>query len=208
MKRIESPYSAAVTGGGFLFDETEALLPLLMSPDRTQLLKDEIVNNEVLHINLEKSRARSAKEIERRYHSVPPAFWIDYMDMDITDRKIALLYVILRTYKIFFDFHINVCIRRWNSVGQRLELQDLMLEFNEISARDEFVDSWAESTKKKVASTYLSVLRKCGMIDSSGTLTPLRPSNAPFYLRMGETWFLEACFMAPYQIENIKKEMS
>lgn len=208
MKRIESPYSAAVTGGGFLFDETEALLPLLMSPDRTQLLKDEIVNNEVLHINLEKSRARSAKEIERRYHSVPPAFWIDYMDMDITDRKIALLYVILRTYKIFFDFHINVCIRRWNSVGQRLELQDLMLEFNEISARDEFVDSWAESTKKKVASTYLSVLRKCGMIDSSGTLSPLRPSNASFYLRMGETWFLEACFMAPYQIENIKKEMS
>lgn len=208
MKRIESPYSAAVTGGGFLFDETEALLPLLMSPDRTQLLKDEIVNNEVLHINLEKSRARSAKEIERRYHSVPPAFWIDYMDMDITDRKIALLYVILRTYKIFFDFHINVCIRRWNSVGQRLELSDLMLEFNEISARDEFVDSWAESTKKKVASTYLSVLRKCGMIDSSGTLSPLRPSNASFYLRMGETWFLEACFMAPYQIENIKKEMS
>lgn len=208
MKRIESPYSAAVTGGGFLFDETEALLPLLMSPDRTQLLKDEIVNNEVLHINLEKSRARSAKEIERRYHSVPPAFWIDYMDMDITDRKIALLYVILRTYKIFFDFHINVGIKRWNSVGQRLELSDLMLEFNEISARDEFVDSWAESTKKKVASTYLSVLRKCGMIDSSGTLSPLRPSNASFYLRMGETWFLEACFMAPYQIENIKKEMS
>lgn len=208
MKRIKSPYSAAVTGGGFLFEETEALLPLLMSSDRSQLLKDEIVNNAILHVNSQKSRERFVSEIERRFLAMPPAFWNDYRDMEIGDRKIALFYVILRTYKILFDFHINVCIKRWNSVGQRLELQDIMLEFNEISAKDEFVDSWAESTKKKVASAYLSMLRKCGMMDSKGMLSPLRPSNASFYLKIGESWFLEACLMAPYQIDIIKKEMS
>lgn len=208
MKRIKSPYSAAVTGGGFLFEETEALLPLLMSPDRSLLLKNEIVNNAVMQVNSQKSRERFVSEIERRFLAVPPTFWSDYLNMEVDDRKIALFYVILRTYKILFDFHINACLKHWNSVSQRLELQDLMLEFNEISAKDEFVDSWAESTKKKVASAYLSMLRKCGMMDAAGNLTPLRPSNAAFYLKIGEAWFLEACFMAPYQIENIKKELS
>lgn len=208
MKRIKSPYSAAVTGGGFLFEETEALLPLLMSPDRSRLLKDEIVNNAILHVNSQKSRERFVAEIERRFLAVPPTFWNDYQKMEAGDRKIALFYAILRTYKILFDFHINVCIKHWNSVGRRMEQQDLMLEFNEISARDEFVDSWAESTKKKVAGAYLSMLRKCGMMDRNGILSPLRPTNASFYIKIGEVWFLEACFMAPYQIENIKKEMS
>ncbi len=50
MARMKSPYSAAVTGGGFLFEETDLLLPLLMSPDKDNLLKNEILHNNILHI--------------------------------------------------------------------------------------------------------------------------------------------------------------
>ena len=46
--KINSPYTAAITGGGFLLNETLALLPLLQSEDREELLKDERLNNRVL----------------------------------------------------------------------------------------------------------------------------------------------------------------
>lgn len=208
MKRGNSPYSAAITGGGFLFEETDALLPLLKSPDRDTLIKDELVNNRILHINAEKSRSKAILEIKRRFDVMPPAFWDDYQSMNDDDRKIALFFVILKTYKILFDFQINVAIKKWNSVSRTIDLQDLAMEMNEISAKDEFVDSWSESTKSKVASAYLSMLRKCGMMDREGQLVQLKPTNADFYIRIGELWFLEACFLAPYQIENIKKQMS
>lgn len=208
MKRGNSPYSAAITGGGFLFEETDALLPLLKSIDRETLIKDELVNNRILHINAEKSRSKAILEIKRRFDVMPPAFWDDYQSMNDDDRKIALFFVILKTYKILFDFQINVAIKKWNSVSRTIDLQDLAMEMNEISAKDEFVDSWSESTKSKVASAYLSMLRKCGMIDREGQLVQLKPTNADFYIRIGELWFLEACFLAPYQIENIKKQMS
>lgn len=208
MKRGNSPYSAAITGGGFLFEETDALLPLLKSPDRDTLIKDELVNNRILHINAEKSRSKAILEIKRRFDVMPPAFWNDYQSMNDDDRKIALFFVILKTYKILFDFQINVAIKKWNSVSRTIDLQDLAMEMNEISAKDEFVDSWSESTKSKVASAYLSMLRKCGMMDREGQLVQLKPTNADFYIRIGELWFLEACFLAPYQIENIKKQMS
>lgn len=208
MKRGNSPYSAAITGGGFLFEETDALLPLLKSPDRETLIKDELVNNRLLHINAERSRGKAILEIKRRFDVMPPAFWDDYQSMSDNDRKIALLFVILKTYKILFDFQINVAIKKWNSVSRAIDLQDLAMEMNEIAAKDEFVDSWSDSTKAKVESAYLSMLRKCGMMDREGKLVQLKPTNANFYIRIGELWFLEACFLAPYQIENIKKQMS
>lgn len=205
MRRGNSPYSAAITGGGFLFEETDALLPLLKSPEREALVKDELVNNRILHINAEKSRSKAILEIKRRFEVMPPAFWEDYKSMNEDDRKIALLFVILKTYKILFDFQINVAIKKWNSVSRTIDLQDLAIEINEIAAKDEFVDSWSDSTKSKVASAYLSMLRKCGMMNREGNLVQLKPSNAEFYIRIGEPWFLEACFLAPYQIDKVRQ---
>ena len=202
-----SPYSAALTGGGFLFKETDALLPLLLSSDRKNLLKDEKENNRLLQINAEKSRSKAILEISRRFDTMTPAFWNDYMVMDEDDRRIALLFVILKTYKICFDFHVNVTMKKWNSIEKMVKPSDLMIEFNNIACRDEFVDSWSDNTKDRVASAYSSILRKAGMMDANGELNAVQPSNADYYLRIGEPWFLEACLLAPYQIENIKKQM-
>ena len=203
----ESPYTAAITGGGFLFTETNALLPLLQSADREALLKDEKLNNRLLQINAETSRYRAIMEIARRYDAMPVSFWNDYQAMNETDQQVALFFVILKTYKICFDFHINVTMRKWNSISKQLVYEDIEMEFSEVSARDEFVDSWSDNTKRKVASAYLTVLRKVGILDKEDNLHPLSASNFDYYIINGEQWFLEACLLQPYQIDNIKKQL-
>jgi len=204
-KKSNSPYTAAITGGGFLLEETKVLLPLLQSPDRIALLKDERVNNRLLKINAETSRKRAMAEIERRYDAMPPTFWNDFQQMDEEDQKAALFFVILKTYKICFDFHINVTLRKWNSISKSLVYDDIEMEFNEVSARDVFVDSWSDKTKRKVASSYLTVLRKVGILDKDDNLHPLSASNFDYYIINGEQWFLEACLLQPYQIKEIIK---
>lgn len=207
MNKIKSPYTAAITGGGFLYEETCTLLPLLQSDNREALLKDEAINNRLLQINSETSRKRNIAEVCRRYDTMPAKFWFDFLEMQEGDRKVALFFVMLKTYKICFDFHINVTMRKWNSISKRVEHDDLMMEFNEIAAKDEFVDSWSEATKKRVASAYLTILRKIGMIEKDNSLNALNCSNWEYYIQMGEMWFLEACLLQPYQIENIKQEL-
>ncbi len=99
-------------------------------------------------------------------------------------------------------------MRKWNSVTKQIERQDLMIEFDEIGMNDAFVESWSDNTKRKIASSYLTILRKIGMADNKGVLRQLNISNPEFYLNgLGEPWFLEATFMAPYQIENLKKQL-
>lgn len=207
MAIIESPYTAAITGGGFLFEETNILLPLLQSDDREALLKDEKINNRLLKMNAETSRYRAIMEIARRYDAMPSAFWSDYQAMSTDDQQVALFFVILKTYKICFDFHINVTMRKWNSISKSVVYDDIEMEFNEVSARDEFVDSWSDKTKRKVASAYLTVLRKVGILGQDDQLHPLSASNFDYYITIGEQWFLEACLLQPYQIDNIKKQL-
>lgn len=203
--RTPSPYSASITGGGFLFNETNALLPLLLDENATALIKEEVLNNNILHINSEKSRKRNVAEIKQRFEALPRTFWYDYMEMSEENKRIALFFVLLKTYKILFDFHANVAMRRWRSASQDISIEDLMMEFNSISAKDEFVDSWSNATKKKVASGYLSILRHANMLDSEGRLQALRPKNIDFYFEIGEPWFLDACLLEPYEIETLKQ---
>ena len=207
MNKIKSPYTAAITGGGFLYEETCILLPLLQSGNRESLLKDEALNNRLLQINSETSRKRNITEVSRRYDAMQSSFWEEFVKMDEDNRKVALFFVTLKTYKICFDFHINVTLRKWNSISKRVELEDLMMEFNEISANDEFVDSWSDATKKRVASAYLTILRKIGMIGQDNSLNAISCSNWEYYIQTGEMWFLEACLLQPYQLDNIKKTL-
>ena len=76
----------------------------------------------------------------------------------------------------------------------------------EIAADDPFVDSWSDATKRKVVGSYLTILRKVGILDDSDTLHPvsLPDTDFAFYLTIGEPWFLEACLLQPYEIERIK----
>lgn len=204
--KINSPYSAALGGGGFLFEETDAILPLLQSENCDTLLKDEIQHNRLLQMNAERTRSKAILEIKRRYNAMSLSFWKEYQQMEEVDRKAALMYAILKTYKIVFDFHVNVTMPKWNSIAQKVELADFMIEMNEISARDQFVESWTDATKRKIASAYMALLRRCGMCDNHGNLSQLPIGNPEFYLKgEGEPWFLEAALIPAYQIEKLKK---
>jgi hypothetical protein len=201
-----SPYSAAITGCGFMIDEMTAVLPLLMSDNADALLRDEKINNRLLKINTEQTRKKAITEFKRRYKSMPLSFWKDYLDMSPQAQNVAMFFVILKAYRICFDFQVNVVIKKWNSVSQSVTFNDVFMQMMEIAADDAFVDSWSDATKRKVVGSYLTILRKVGILDDSDALHPVSLPDADFafYLTIGEPWFLEACLLQPYEIERIK----
>ena len=116
----DSPYSAAITGGGFLFEETDALLPLFMAPNSSELIKNEKVNNRLLHINSETSRSRFIHEMKRRYETMPREFWEEYIRMSEEDRRVALLYVILKRTRSRSIFTLTLLSRNGVRFQSRL----------------------------------------------------------------------------------------
>ena len=206
-----SPYTATITGCGFLYYEFLRILPLLMSKDSTRLLKEEIDNNLLFQVNSQKARLRFLAEFKRRYNVLPISFWNVFLKMNELSQRAGLLYVILKTYRLIFDFHFNVTVKRWNSVDQRLCKTDIMMELSDLSSRDPFVDSWTDNTKSRCASQYLTILRQAGLLqEKTNKLLPihLAPADYEYYIHSGEEWFLEACLLYPYEVNDIKTKLA
>ena len=209
MKNNNSPY-IAITGCSFLFYEFQRLLPIMMSADAEKLLKDEIENNQLFQVNSKVSRMRFVAEFKRRFNSVPLHYWQMWQGWSEMGQRAGLFYAILKTYKLVFDFHFNVAIRHWNSIDHKLDKPDVMMELNEIASHDEYVDSWSDNTKERSASQYLTILRQVGLLDEqTNQLQSIHPdtSELEYYIRSGEEWFLEACLLHAYEINDIKNSL-
>ena len=191
-KKMKSPYTAAITGCAFLYNEFMRILPLLMAENVESLLKEEVLNNRLLQVNSQKARQTFITEFKRRYRAVPVTFWTNFVHMNEAAQRAGLLYAILKAY-------------------QTLHKNDIMREFSELSSRDAFVDSWTEKTKDKCASQYLTILRQAGLLqEKTDELQSLHleASDFEYYVRSGEDWFLEACLLYPYEVNNIKTQLS
>jgi hypothetical protein len=196
MTKIKSKYSASMTGCGFVFNEFNSVLPLLMSSNSKELIKQEVINNQYLMMNSENTRKRCVSELQKRFAAVPESFWQYYMNLNDEDKRIALLYSLLKAYAILKDLHQNVVQPQWNSIDKTLNGDNLLVEIYNIASSDEFVDSWSEQTKQKIVSWYQTVLFQVGMLSRADQrLRQVRLVDDTWFHEEGETWFLEACLI-------------
>ena len=188
--------------------EMNRMLPLFLAENSQELLTKEIEENNVLMVNAVASRKKYISELSRRFNAVPPSFWVDYQGMDENAQRLAIFFVLLSTYRIVLDFHLNVALKKWNSIDQHVYYDDVAMELSQIAANDEFVDSWSDNTKKRVVSAYLTFINQTGLYDKKTCelhkSTNISESDYAYYVQTGREWFLEACLLQPYEIEKIK----
>ena len=200
-------YTAAMTGCSFMHNEMKAMLPLLLSPDADTLLKNEISENNILLIKSESSRKKAVLEFKRRFNAVPREFWEWFATVSESTQLWAMFFVNLKTYRIFFDFQVNVVLNNWNGISRTVTYNDILSEFYQISASNAFVDSWSKETKDRITSSFITLLRKVGLLDAktSELRSPkVNEEEFAYVLKINEAWFLDACLLEPYVINRIK----
>ena len=208
MKKENSPYSAAFTGCSFMMYEMNRMLPLFLADNSEELLLQEIENNQVLLLNSQVSRKKYIRELKRRFEAVPRTFWLEYQNMSEAAQRLAIFYVLLSTYRLVLDFHLNVTVKKWNSVDPHVYLDDVAMELSQIAADDTFVDSWSDNTKNRVVSAYLTFMDQAGLFERKSfelhKAVGVTDNEYAYYVQIGQEWFLEACLLHPYEINYIK----
>ena len=202
-----SPYSASFTAAALMHSEMNAILPYLLQGSSTETVKMIENSVEILPIQSASARYRITQEMLKRFSTMPPSFWLEYMNYPERHQKLALFYVILKTYRLLFEFQIKVAVKKYNSANNTLKVDDLWIEFYNISSMDPFVDEWTDKTKRKAINVYLTMLRQVGLLNQdTAELQRIDIEKEAFipYVHLGELWFLQACFLPQYEIENIK----
>ena len=190
-------YDANFTAGGLLKSEFLALQEILTSPGVEEVLKAERAANEVVGIKTDAARKRILLEVWRRYQAVPAEFWGHLYGCDVREQRLALFFLVLKTYPLVRDLHFDVAVRKHRTSGS-LEAFDVTAYLDGVAGRDEEVAKWSQATLDKLASQYRTVLGDCGLWEQ-GQLKPASHVSEAFkshYITAGEGWFLEACFLA------------
>lgn len=197
-------YKASYTAGGLLYDEINALRPVLLQPDWSRLLENDVKENRLLRINSEASRKRVAQEVVKRRPYMNDEFWSVYDDVSVQDRKALLFYICLKTYNLVYDFHFNITVPKFLSMETAVQTHWYEMRLQEISSGNPQVDGWTEQTKRKVITRYIDMLKKVGLVEQ-GKLAKNFFSNTVlcFFLNKGDVWALDAFFLKQGEKEAI-----
>lgn len=203
-----SQYSASFTGATMMYNEMNIIVRMLLENDSQETVKKLKTDAQYLLIKSSTSRERVTIELVKRYRTMPTSFWQTYLTLGEKQQRLALFFVILKTYKILFEFQVNLAIPKYNSIDRILTKNDAYAALSEIASRDEFVDSWTDETRDRVASHYVTMVKQAGLSDeNTGELKTPDVDDLDLlpYIKTGDIWFLQACFLPAYRIEQIKQ---
>lgn len=204
----KSPYSASFTARALGYYEMESILPVML--DDLIADKVKVLSQDSTHLQLAtlQSRKRVLAEMLVRFKAVDRSFWDRYVTLGEREKRLALLFVILKSYRLLFELQVNLVIPKYYSPDRVLTKNDVFAAISEVASRDEFVDSWSEDTRNRAASQYVTILRQAGLIDeATGELREpnVADEELAYYVRIGEIWFLQACLFPGYRVEQIKQ---
>ena len=199
---MQKTYSASFIASALLFNEFSRMKEIILAGDFIQQLERDVLENKYFGIKSQSSRKRVGLEMIRRFQKAPHGFWPFFFERSEEEQKLALFFLCLKTYGLMLDYHLEVTLRRWKARAEQLDVFDFQMRLDEISSSHPEVDAWTESTKKKTITVYLRTLTEAGLLKNGKLQKPTRinPDFWEYFIKNGESWFMESCFTNASQI--------
>ena len=191
-----------------MYSEMLVVVPLLLESNDAQTINSLVEDSSLLKIKSVSARKRVMAEFIRRFGAVTPDFWKAFLGLPEPEQRLALFFVLLKTYPLLFHFQTSLALPKYNSVDRRLSSRDVLFALEELATSDPLVDSWTDLTKGKIASSFITMLRQGGLLDpTTGELTTPKVPDEGFipYVKSGDIWFLQTCFLPQYKVQQIKQ---
>ncbi|MEO6671415.1 MAG: BrxA family protein [Ferruginibacter sp.] len=185
-------YSASFTAGGILFNEFEAILPYIQQVGIKDFLQQEVRDNLYLKINTESARKRVVTELKKRIEAVNMDFWQHYAAVSAEERKKLLFFLCCKSYQLVWDFHFKVTLPGFWAYRHEADFFPYKMYLDELASKDETVNGWSESTKKKCITNYIRMLNETGIVQNG----KLQKSEVEyefyrFFINGNEPWALD-----------------
>ena len=199
-KRIpiqELPYSAGLMSQSCWFVEFKKIVQLIAAGKTEDEIKAECLENNLLGAVKECRAKRMYGYLINRARMLDEELVQLFMEGDLGTQKLINLVAILRGDRLFFEFLFEV-YREKAILGQpELEDQDVNVFFRNKENQSELVESWNDSTKRKLKNCYLLFMAETGLLRVEKKIrsisTPIVDSRLAAYLeRSGDHALLVA----------------
>lgn len=157
-------YKSTIKSKPYLYKETKKASSLINKGLKVEEIKGKSIEDNIFQLESEARKKEVASIITARLKKLDEHIIYNIENSNIETSKILVLYAILKTDRLFFEF-INEVYK------EKILLKDLFIRdkdfgvfFQNKREQSERVASWSEYTFKKLKQVYIRILFESGLI--------------------------------------------
>lgn len=161
---MPSEYSAGLMSQSFWFVEFKKYLKLLSNGKSPDEMKQIVVDENLFGAPNEYRAKRYYGYISTRASRLDSQGMDLFWNSDLQTQKLLNLICVLRGDRLFFEFIYEV-YREKNILGtEYLEPTDGRIFFKNKGIQSEVVESWKDTTRRKVQNCFFNFMTDCGLL--------------------------------------------
>lgn len=168
-------YSTILKTRPFFFNEEKKVIDLYITGLSESNIREKIIDKDIFKFNSENRKKEVASTVLKRLNVLDTFLVSEFKASSLAEQKFIVLYTILKTDRLFFEFMIEVYREKY--LVRDLELKDYDFEnfFSEKAIQSERVAGWQDYTYYKLKQVYLRILFEAGLINNKEERKILKP---------------------------------
>lgn len=172
-------YQADLSAGSLMLPESRVIAGLLLQhPDELAWAHAVRVDN-VLQKSSPATAVRQARLIRLRLETIDPSVWVVIKDGDRETSSQLLFAAALKHSELLKDFLSEVVADHLRRLEHVLSVKAWEPFLHDCAARDPVVDTWSDSTRKKLLQVIIRMLAEARYLESTRSLRFLHPHLHP-----------------------------
>jgi hypothetical protein len=168
-------YTTALKSKPYFFKETSEAINLKYQGLTNNDIKKKIIEENIFRYKTESRKKEVASTILKRLTSLDEYIINEFNNSSIEQKKFIILYAILKTDRLFFEFMIEVFREKFLKRDYKLKDIDFEMFFRDKAIQSETVDKWQEYTLYKLKQVYIRILFEASMINDQEERKIQRP---------------------------------
>lgn len=157
-------YKSTIKSRPYLYKETKKASMLINKGLEVDGIKGKSLEDNIFQLESESRKKEVASIIITRLKSLDKEIIYDIENSNIETSKILVLYSILKTDRLFFEFMNEVYKEKIILKDLYIRDKDFSVFFQNKKEQSEKVASWSEYTFKKLKQVYIRILFESGLI--------------------------------------------
>lgn len=193
----ELEYKSTIKSRPFLFKETKKAAELINKGFKEFEIKEKAKKDNIFQVNTETRRSEIASIVLQRLKAIDDFLIEKIVNADIETSKQIVIYSIMKTDRLFFEFMYEVFREKILLRDFTLQDKDFNIFFDRKKEQSERVASWDDYTFYKLKQVYIRILFEAGFIKNQKKdreiAKPIIEEDVTYHLKeIGDTKYLNA----------------
>ena len=169
----KSGYNMSFSSGGLFFNESIRTAEIYLENKDGKLVRDNVLNNNILQARTESSLKRITREVIYRLRLLTGNQVKLLVNGSRQEQNLLLWLSVCKRHEFIKDFAVEIMREKYLRFSYELTQQDYDIFYNHKSEWHPELEKLSETTRKKLRQVLIRIIREAGLVTSEGMIVPV-----------------------------------